>query len=750
MQPFEATSAVEDSIVTSVVARRLRGPVLELLRCAEARGSSIHALLCDALQLARDERRKLLEARASRLLATRVALWLGSRKRTRAACILPRHDDIHKWRAVYKALDEPMANGSHGVSLTTLSVLISSAPITRSHASFSVENLSNKFDEAECLRSAAETAREEDEEAQPCSKTKINVAQRADETRGAILSKSQDALWTKHALDWMKHADPRWRAILAQRVGRLLEGDRTYATAKMLQGMKRRKLYEAKLDSGMRVLWEERKSSVIIWFIAKHNAVPRLARLVDISDERRVETLPGEAVDVQDEGPLIDPISHSLLPSYCVRSKDLDRLARGTSWVPPLALSTEERTLVESTVPSAVLLLGRSGTGKTVCTAMRMVRDAQHATRRVFIARSRGLCEHVRSLLRASVVDPDVADARVQDSAECLDLDSFVDRVAALVRQDGLHESIAWRSRPCGRRVSFSLFRDKLKLNFGSPSRRDSTATTTIGQQNRLEPVTAWTQIRCFIKASAEAVVLGRRLHGDEFATNDAFNGRSRLAKAMRREVLHICDRYDTLLKEHGDSFWDESDRIRDVASAALRYGWESHIPPFDRVYIDEVQDLTQAHIILALLAVGADPSRLWLSGDTAQSIAYGAHFRFADVRSAIHAVVTRVANATKLAAPKVVKLSKNFRTHSGVLNLANSVMASLHASFPDSAVDKLPREIAYPNESPLSAFVFSCVTPPIDKLPTGMLMAHSLPLWAKLSRLLSSKCLLVTSDLSS
>lgn len=698
MHALEAIDAIEDSIVTSVVARRLRGPVLELLRYVEARGSSIQTLLCHALQLARDERQKFLEARASRLLATRVAQWFGARKRKRAARILPQPCDIHKWRAVYKALDEPIANGSHAVSLSTLSSLISSAPITRSHTSFAIENLSTNFDETECLRSAAEKAREVDEDAQPCSQEDIyRSPQAAEKKRDTILSKSQDALWTKHALDWMKHADPRWRAILAQRVGRLLEGDRTYATAKLLQGMKRRKLYEAKLDSGMRVLWEERKKSVIIWFIAKHDAVPRLARLVDTSDERRVETLHCEAVDVADEGPLIDPLSHSLLPSYCVRNEDLDRLASGSSWVPPLALSTEERALVDSSVHSAVLLLGRSGTGKTVCTAMRMLRDARHATRRVFVARSRGLCEHVRGLLRASVIESDVTDGRMQDSAECLDLDAFVDRLAALVRPDELHKFAAWRSRPCARRVSFSLFRNNL-----TPSRGDS--TTTSRQQDNVEPLTAWTQIRCFIKASAEAVVLGRRLHGDEFATNDAFNCRSRLDSAMRREVLRICDRYDAFLKDHGHIYWDESDRIRDVASAALYCGWDSHTPPFDRVYIDEVQDLTQAHVILALLAVGADPSRLWLSGDTAQSIAYGAHFRFADVRSAIHAVVTRIANATKLAAPKVVKLSKNFRTHSGVLNLANSVMASLHASFPDSAVDKLPREVACANESRLSA----------------------------------------------
>ena len=46
------------------------------------------------------------------------------------------------------------------------------------------------------------------------------------------------------------------------------------ATAKPLKGATRRKVFEAKLDKGMRILWELRRGSVVVvWFVVAHDAI---------------------------------------------------------------------------------------------------------------------------------------------------------------------------------------------------------------------------------------------------------------------------------------------------------------------------------------------------------------------------------------------------------------------------------------------------------------------------------------------
>ena len=53
--------------------------------------------------------------------------------------------------------------------------------------------------------------------------------------------------------------------------------------------------------------------------------------------------------------------------------------------------------------------------------------------------------------------------------------------------------------------------------------------------------------------------------------------------------------------------------------------------PRIDGVYVDEVQDFTQAELRL-FLACCADPNAVFLTGDTCQTIARGVGFRFDDI----------------------------------------------------------------------------------------------------------------------
>lgn len=50
-------------------------------------------------------------------------------------------------------------------------------------------------------------------------------------------------------------------------------------------------------------------------------------------------------------------------------------------------------------------------------------------------------------------------------------------------------------------------------------------------------------------------------------------------------------------------------------------------------IYVDETQDFTQAELAL-LVSLGHDPNKMFLTGDTAQSIMRGISFRFIDLKS--------------------------------------------------------------------------------------------------------------------
>ena len=54
------------------------------------------------------------------------------------------------------------------------------------------------------------------------------------------------------------------------------------------------------------------------------------------------------------------------------------------------------------------------------------------------------------------------------------------------------------------------------------------------------------------------------------------------------------------------------------------------------QVYIDETQDFTQAELFL-LMCLTDKPNRMFMTGDTAQSIMCGVAFRFADLKTLLY-----------------------------------------------------------------------------------------------------------------
>jgi hypothetical protein len=130
----------------------------------------------------------------------------------------------------------------------------------------------------------------------------------------------------------------------------------------------------------------------------------------------------------------LDPLANSPLKIWEVQSGSIERLKEG-GWEPKLRLMSTEEQVIESM--ETVLLLGRSGTGKTICIANKMQADRRVApgTSQLFVARSLRIC-HLVAFLQGSG-----AHAQESCNMHSLTLHDVVHRSAKAV---GLADTKPW------------------------------------------------------------------------------------------------------------------------------------------------------------------------------------------------------------------------------------------------------------------------------------------------------------------
>ena len=250
------------------------------------------------------------------------------------------------------------------------------------------------------------------------------------------------------------------------------------------------------------------------------------------------------------------------------------------------------------------------------------------------------------------------------------------------------------------------------------PQRREVTASYFVEkiwphihhicEDKKTDPLLIWMEIKSFIKGSRKAVesvegyltqegyvnVLGKKM-----AANFAGN---------REEVYEVFKKYQNFIKHKAEeSLFDECEFIHNLFGRLCKL---KEVPfSIHSFYVDEVQDFTQAELSI-LLRCCKDPNDLFLTGDTAQSIMRGVSFRFSDLRSLFHKAKKQAKNIHKKAmvtVPIVDELTINFRSHSGVLRLAASVIEVLQKFFPNS-FDRLPGDIGmFPG--PIPTLLDSC-----------------------------------------
>ena len=213
----------------------------------------------------------------------------------------------------------------------------------------------------------------------------------------------------------------------------------------------------------------------------------------------------------------------------------------------------------------------------------------------------------------------------------------------------------------------------------------------SLNEKIAYHPTLVWTEIRSFIKGSAETLLS----ESGVLSLEDYESlGRKKAPNflADRKVVYELFLVYQRV--RSSNRMFDEADlvfnihrRLQTIAAPE----WSIH-----QFYVDETQDFTQAELSL-LIRCCRFPNDLFFTGDTAQSIMRGIAFRFNDLKSLFHhakqAAGIKEENHDFIRVPKkLYQLTHNYRSHAGILRLASSVVDLLLNYFPDS-FDRLQKD---------------------------------------------------------
>ena len=202
-------------------------------------------------------------------------------------------------------------------------------------------------------------------------------------------------------------------------------------------------------------------------------------------------------------------------------------------------------------------------------------------------------------------------------------------------------------------------------------------------------PSLVWMEIRSFIKGSYEALHT-KNGHLSLGSYQKIGQKRAPNFTADREAIYKLFVSYERV--KRSSNMFDENDLVFHLYHRLRQCrvpDWSIH-----NLYVDETQDFTQAELVL-LIRCCRDPNGVFLTGDTAQSVMRGISFRFEDLRSLFFYLkesYKAVGVQAEVLVPQIMPLIYNYRSHSGILNLASSVVSLLQEYFPES-FDKLAKD---------------------------------------------------------
>ncbi|XP_031256256.1 uncharacterized protein LOC116114239 isoform X2 [Pistacia vera] len=201
----------------------------------------------------------------------------------------------------------------------------------------------------------------------------------------------------------------------------------------------------------------------------------------------------------------------------------------------------------------------------------------------------------------------------------------------------------------------------------------------------KLDSSRVFTEIISHIKGGLRSMEVGDGKLSQEDYVQLSEGRVSTLSRQKRDMIYEIFQNYERVKMENGD--FDIADLVIDLHHRLKKgkYGGDQ----IHFVYVDEVQDLTMSQIALLKYICKNVEEGFVFSGDTAQTIARGIDFKFEDIRHLFYKKFVLESRSNehdgreqKGQLSNIFNLSQNFRTHAGVLKLAQSIIDLLYRFF--------------------------------------------------------------------
>lgn len=275
--------------------------------------------------------------------------------------------------------------------------------------------------------------------------------------------------------------------------------------------------------------------------LAPPKSVSRLAKLIDDAKNRTArQNLPENFVSelgqngnsstevTKKREVLLDALGNVPLKLYDVAFDNIDSIVK-KSWTPQMHLTEEERKVVEA--KGTVLLLGRSGTGKTVCICNRIEFDRQRLGHKpmftqLFVARSSPLCVYVEGAVGSR---PGSTFTTFDKLVRSLESSLSNERTGKIYHRQ--------------HHVDFSRFKREFYAE--------------LFPQEKISALIVWKAIRTFFKGSIEAFQSPTgQLSRDYFISGKLGKNRCKVPEHMRETIYDIFLQYQSWISEK--HLWDD------------------------------------------------------------------------------------------------------------------------------------------------------------------------------------------------
>ncbi|RIA97760.1 P-loop containing nucleoside triphosphate hydrolase protein [Glomus cerebriforme] len=400
--------------------------------------------------------------------------------------------------------------------------------------------------------------------------------------------------------------------------------------------------------------------------------------------------------------------------------------------------------------PTSAIIIGRSGTGKTTCIVFRQIAsylnsqlspdDKVFHKRQIFITMSPNLRHRVKKYfdnIRESAIlaRTKMTNAQFREYREKKDEESGIESKMHEEKDEeeelnGIPDSfnhLQLTDKYFPLFITFDKFSKMLQGTYGisnrditkqkkydtdnidsfdkgkfEPNRKSSFINTedkNFVDYNRFQKK-YWPSLNdrcrqkfdCVLVYSEFSIIKGSNPEVDYLSREDYRNISIKKYPAFtyNRDLIYDLFLQYEKMKARNDDY-DSMDRTLAISHCAKKKtlgGLHIH-----EVYIDECQDNHIVDIAL-ILKVFELANSIFLAGDIAQCIARGSSFRFQDLRALMYKwELTRTpTNHRSVLKPKKFELNFNYRSHNGILRLANSVVKLIRDFFPNS-IDPLSPE---------------------------------------------------------